>query len=221
MDIRRTPDPQSVAHEAAAHIASRITAIISDRAICHLALAGGNTPKATYLLLREMNIDWSHLHIWFSDERCLPLGDPQRNDSMVSNTLLMQLPIPQSQLHPIAAELGADKAARRYARELNSIDHLDIAVLGLGEDGHTASLFPGNDALALTDAAVPVFHAPKPPAERVSLSLQTIRQAGERIIIATGRDKHEPLMRILRGESVPAKEVGEAIWFVDEAAIST
>ena len=217
MDIRLSPDPQALACAVADFIAARIAAVMAERGCCHVALAGGSTPKATYLLLRTMNIDWSRLHIWFGDERCLPVGHVERNDTMAGLALLQHVPIPAPQLHPIPAELGPQAAARIYSSQLGTIERLDIVLLGLGEDGHAASLFPGNAALGLDAAAVPVFDAPKLPLQRVSLSLNTIRQAGERIVLAAGRGKREPLARIVAGEPLPAAMIGEAIWFVDKA----
>jgi len=218
MDIRRSPDPQQLAHDLCVYLAGRIAAVIALRGHCHLALAGGATPKAAYALLRHMQIDWSGLHIWFSDERCLPAGDAERNDSMAGAALLAHVPIPAGQIHSIAAGQGAVIAARAYSDLLQGIGRLDIVLLGLGEDGHTASLFPGNAALSLNAPAVPVFNAPKPPPERVSLSLHTIRQAGERLVLAAGPGKLEPLARILAGEALPAALIGDAVWFIDAAA---
>jgi len=220
MDIRKAPDPHALARQAAEYIAERVAAVLSQREHCHLALAGGNTPRALYALLRGMDLAWSRLHFWFGDERCLPAGDAQRNDTMAKEVLLAGLPVPQAQLHSIAAELGPEAAAQQYTEELSHIERLDIVLLGLGEDGHTASLFPNNSALAMQNRAVAVHHAPKPPAQRVSLSLNCIREAGERVVIAAGKDKREALARILAGERLPAAMIGEAIWFVDEAAIA-
>ncbi|NWF36373.1 6-phosphogluconolactonase [Mariprofundus sp. KV] len=220
MDIRKAPDPGALARQAAAYIAARITAVLNQRELCHLALAGGNTPGATYALLHDMALPWSRLHFWFGDERCLPSGDAQRNDTMVKAVLLAGLPLSASQLHNIAAELGPEAAARQYSQALSHIERLDIVLLGLGEDGHTASLFPDNPALAMQTRAVAVHHAPKPPSQRVSLSMKSIRDAGERVVIAAGEDKREALARILAGEKLPAAMVGSAIWFVDEAAIA-
>ena len=220
MDIRKAPDPQALARQAAAYIAERIATVLTQRESCHLALAGGNTPRATYALLREMDLPWSRLHFWFGDERCLPAGDAQRNDTMVKEALLAGSPPPPAQLHGISAELGPEVAAQQYTQALSRIERLDIVLLGLGEDGHTASLFPDNPALAMQSRAVPVHHAPKPPSQRVSLSMKSIRDAGERIVIAAGEDKREALTRILAGEKLPAATIGAATWFLDEAAIA-
>ncbi|ATX81294.1 6-phosphogluconolactonase [Mariprofundus ferrinatatus] len=218
MDIRRSLNSQSLAEDAARYIAERIRKVIAKKGSCHLSLAGGGTPKTTYELLRQQPIDWSRLHIWFGDERCLPVGDSERNDTMVRLALLNHIPLPDNHVHPIPAERGATAAAAAYTKELSDIAGLDIILLGMGEDGHTASLFPENVALELSEAAVPVFDAPKPPAERVSLSLNFIRRAEERIILLSGAGKREILSRIIGGERFPASEVGTATWFVDAAA---
>lgn len=220
MDIRRSPDSQALANAVASFIVARIAAVIAERGSCHLALAGGGTPQAAYLLMRDMTVDWSRLHIWFGDERCLPVGHAERNDTMARLALLQHVSLADAQLHPIPAELGPEAAAHVYSKQLGAIERLDIVLLGLGEDGHTASLFPGNVALELDAAAVPVFNAPKLPPQRVSLSLNAIRQAGERIVLAAGSGKRGSFARILAGELLPAAMIGEAIWFIDEAMTS-
>lgn len=220
MDIRRSPDSQVLAANAAAYIAERINDSVAASGFCRLALAGGKTPEATYVRLREMKINWQQVEVWFGDERCLPVGDPERNDTMARQALLDHVPIPKDQIHPIPAELGALEAAGIYSKLLNHKPPLDLILLGLGEDGHTASIFPGQEIIEASSAAVAIFDAPKPPPERVSLSLTYIRDAGERIILAAGSGKQDALRRIQTGERLPAAIVGKAIWFVDEAAIS-
>ncbi|HKI60130.1 MAG TPA: 6-phosphogluconolactonase [Mariprofundaceae bacterium] len=220
MDIRRSPDPQALAIDAAVYIAGRISDSIAESGSCHLALAGGRTPEATYKCLRDMTIDWQRLHIWFGDERCLPSGDEERNDTMARTALLDHVPIPKEQIHTIAAELGATAAASAYCEDLRLAPPLDLILLGLGEDGHTASIFPGHGPFPAGVEAVAIFDAPKPPPERVSLSPAYIRQASERIVLASGSSKQDALKQIQAGKPLPAAKIGEAIWLVDEAAIS-
>jgi len=210
-----------MAAHAAAYLGERIAAAIDAHGQCHLALAGGKTPELTYRAMRELPIDWTKLHIWFGDERCLPAGHVDRNDAMARQALLKHVPIPRAQIHSMCAEYGPADAAANYSELLSAITRLDIILLGLGEDGHAASLFPGNAALALHAPAVPVFNAPKPPRERVSLSIDTIRAAGERIVLVAGVGKQDALARILAAEALPAAMVGTATWFVDDAAYGT
>jgi 6-phosphogluconolactonase len=120
--------------------------------------------------------------------------------------------------HTIAAELGAKQAANLYARLIDDIGQLDIVVLGMGEDGHTASLFPGNAALQDPHSVVPVFAAPKPPPERVSLGVSALRAASQRIALVTGAGKREALRQIKAGAPLPINCIGMIRWFIDTAA---
>ncbi len=176
---------------------------IAMRGIFHLALAGGTTPRRCYEYLRDKDIDWSSTHIWFGDERCLAVGDMERNDTMADEALLKHVSIPASQVHRIAAHLGPEKGAELYAEALSAISCLDLVLLGMGEDGHTASLFPENPALDDTRLVVPVFSSPKPPSERVSLGYTALRAARKRIVMVAGEGKRDVFQRILYGESLP------------------
>jgi 6-phosphogluconolactonase len=116
------------------------------------------------------------------------------------------------------AELGAEKAAEAYQTRIEAFEALDIVILGMGEDGHTASLFPNNIALTEQSSVVPVFNAPKPPSERVSLSLQTLRKTTTRIVLAPGSGKKEALQKLNKGELLPIGLIGPKHWFLDRAA---
>jgi 6-phosphogluconolactonase len=169
--------------------------------------------------LRNTPVDWNHVHIYFGDERCLPRGDARRNDSMAHEELLAHVAIPRDQVHPINAERGAAIASAEYAALLTRVLPLDLVLLGLGDDGHTASLFPGNAATEQGDVVVPVFNAPRPPPERVSLSLGTLNAARKKIFLVAGKEKREALTRIVRGIALPAARITGAEWHVDRAAL--
>lgn len=175
----------------------------------HLVLAGGNTPRALYERLRTLKTNWAAWHLYFGDERCLPATDPERNSRMVQDALLAYIPIPPAQVHVIPAEIGAVAAAKVYSELLGHVDEFDLVLLGLGEDGHTASLFPGNDWGRDADAprALPVFDAPKAPAERVSLSAWRLGQAKEVLFLVTGDSKHEAVMNWRAGANIPAHAI--------------
>lgn len=177
-----------------------------------LVLAGGNTPRGIYAALSQAAADWPRWHIWFSDERCLPPDAPERNSRMAALAWLDQVPIPRGQIHPIPAELGAAAAAAAYARSLAGRGPFDLVLLGLGEDGHTASLFPGRDWGTASDAAdvLAVFDAPKPPAERVSLSARRLAAAAEVYFIAGGPDKRDALAAWRAGAALPAAAIRPA-----------
>ena len=166
-------------------------------------------------LLRDLPVDWARVEIYFGDERCLPPGDDQRNDAMAFDALIGRIDIPAANLHPIPAELGACEAAVEYAKLLGEIGALDLVLLGLGEDGHTASLFPGNAATDSADAVVAVFGAPKPPPERVSLGISALNAATDKLFIVAGAGKRDALQHLIQ---TPAGRIIGAEWHLDLAA---
>lgn len=210
--------------DLAVAVAQRIAALaeasIAQRGSFRLALAGGETPRHCYQQLRNVAVDWAHVQIYFSDERCLPLGDAQRNDSMADTALLQHLAMPASNIHRIPVESGAMAAALDYAQHFNGQPPLDLVLLGLGADGHTASLFPGNAAADMMAAVVPVFAAPKFPAQRVSLGLPTLQAARRRLFLVSGNDKKNALADVLNGADLPAAHVGAAEWHATADALS-
>lgn len=133
---------QQAAFEA---ILASATQAIYERHQFHLVLAGGNTPRGIYRRLSAAQTNWSAWHIYFGDERCLASVDSARNSRMAAAVWLDCVPIPPAQIHPIPAELGAFQAAQMYAATLQTVGDFDLVLLGLGEDGHTASLFPDHE----------------------------------------------------------------------------
>ena len=212
-------DPEGLSAAVAQRVAELAAQAIAARGVFHVALAGGETPRRCYEKLRHLPVDWTHVQVYFGDERCLPAGDAGRNDRMAREALLKHVAIPPDNVHAIPAELGARVAAARYAAVLENAAPLDLVLLGMGEDGHTASLFPGNPATDSTAATVPVFDAPKPPAERISLGLGTLNAARQRIFLVAGAGKRDALEQILLGKSLPAALVAAAEWHLDRAAL--
>ncbi|MDX8379045.1 MAG: 6-phosphogluconolactonase [Gallionella sp.] len=211
------------ADQLARAVAQRITQLaaqaIAARGVFNLALAGGETPRRCYEQLRYMVIDWAHVHIYFGDERCLPVGDSQRNDRMARDCLLDYISLPPSHIHSIPTQLGAQQAATRYLLVLADDVTLDLVLLGLGEDGHTASLFPANPATESENAVVPVFNAPKPPSDRVSLSMTTLNAARNKLFLVAGVSKRYALEQMLRGIKLPAAKIKNAEWYVERTAL--
>lgn len=157
-----------------------------------LVLSGGSTPRDVYAALAALpSPRWTHWHVYFGDERCLPRDDPGRNDSMVRAAWLDRVEIPAAQIHSIPAELGPDAGALAYACALQAVGPFDLVLLGLGEDGHVASLFPGQSIGAGRDAsdALAVHSAPKPPPGRVSLSAARLSRARAAFVLVTGAHK--------------------------------
>ena len=175
----------------------------------HIVLAGGGTPRRLYVALAGEMHDWPRWHIWYGDERCLPPEHPERNSHMAHTAWLDRVPIPSAQIHTIQAELGANAAAEAYARELAGVGAFDLVLLGLGEDGHTASLFPGHVLGAGPDAAdaLAVYDAPKPPPERISLSARRLSRSHRVLFLVTGAGKRDALARWRGGETLPAAAI--------------
>lgn len=215
-------DAAALAGQAAALICGVAREAIAARGVFHLVLAGGNTPEDAYGRLRECGANWAKWQIYFGDERCLPRGDPGRNDTMVRRAWLDHIRIPPVNIHPIPAEHGAEKGAQRYADILRRVPEFDLVLLGLGEDGHTASLFPGQPGLEKDAADVLAVHtAPKPPPERVSLSAARLSRAQRVLFLVSGEPKREAARVWRAGEDIPARHVTPAAGvdvYVDQAA---
>jgi 6-phosphogluconolactonase len=209
------PDPETVATRAAAHVERQLQRARQERGVAHLALSGGTTPARTYELLAAGVGDWAGVQIWFADERCVPPDDEQSNYRLTAETLLRPAAIPAEQVHRMEGELGPEEGAGPYAREL--VEHvpaagsvppsppvLDLVVLGIGPDGHIASLFPGAPALNAGEDAIclGVHDAPKPPPERITLSLGVLRAARGCLLLATGASKADAVNAML-GEPTP------------------
>ncbi len=192
-------DPELAAQAAANYIYKEIRIFLEEKNVCHIALPGGSTPAKCLELLALKKLPWENIHCYIGDERCLPVGDAERNDTMIRDKLWSRVDIPLQNQHVIAAERGADIAAGLYADVVNASGRLDIVVLGMGEDGHTASLFPDNPALHDTRTVVPVYNAPKPPPERVSLGINTLRAAAHRVALVTGSGKRDAMHQVKAG----------------------
>ena len=195
---------------------------IRQRGIFHLVLAGGTTPQRVHELLRGAAADWARWHIWFGDERCLPPDDVERNSRMARTAWLDHVAIPSSNIHCIPAELGPIQGAAAYTHELAGIAEFDLVLLGLGEDGHTASLFPGRDWSA--DNLTPVLavtDAPKPPPQRVSLSPARLAATRQLVFLVTGAGKRTAVRDWRAGIAIPASRIaprGGVDIFLDAAA---
>jgi len=203
------PSVQSLQTEAASMIARAAERAIADSGAFRLVLAGGKTPHALYVRLRALKTRWEAWHIYFGDERCLPAIDPARNSTMARDAWLNHVPVPRKQVCAIPVEMGAKAAAAAYSTILRQVGEFDLVLLGLGEDGHTASLFPGNDwgQEAGSPAALPVFDAPKNPAERVSLSARRLGQAKQVLFLVIGENKREAVMSWRAGANIPARAI--------------
>ncbi len=210
MDFEVLETPEDVSEASAAEIAEALS-----EGARTLVLSGGTTPKRTYELLSQADISWGRVTVLFADERCVPPDHPESCFRMARETLLDRLS--PATVHRIPAELGPDEGAELYGRVVATLAPLDVVVLGAGEDGHTASLFPGHPGLHAEGWAVGVRNSPKPPPERVSLTLPALQGARRVIVLATGAGKADAVARAKRGE-VPSGMIAGARWLIDRAA---
>jgi 6-phosphogluconolactonase len=202
------------AEDVAESAAIDIAAVLAEGART-LVLAGGSTPKRCYELLAQAEVTWGRVTILFGDERCVPPDHPDSNFKMVRAALLDR--VSPGSVHRIPAELGPDEAADLYSHVVARLVPLDVVVLGVGEDGHTASLFPGHPELQADGWVVGVRNAPKPPPDRVTLTLPALQGARRVIVLATGAGKAEAVARAKRCE-VPSGMIAGARWLIDRAA---
>lgn len=190
---------EAVALEACRLIANAAQEAICERGVFRLVLAGGTTPARAYDLLAQTSQDWDRWEIFWGDERCLPIDHPERNSRMS---------LPAKHCYPIPAELGAEQAAAAYAQTLADKLPFDLVLLGMGEDGHTASLFPG--FVPTPHLTVAVFDAPKPPPERVSLSVEALQACRQQLVLVTGAGKAQALAAWQVGANLPMARVVRA-----------
>jgi len=202
-------DADALEAAATSRILKAAHAAIARAGAFHLVLAGGGTPRRIYRALSRHTADWPNWHIYFGDERCLPPDDAERNSRMAADAWLDHVPIPPTQIHPIPAELGPVATATAYTQLLAGLGDFDLVLLGLGEDGHTASLFPGHPWGTDADApaALPVFAAPKPPPERVSLSAQRLSASREVLFLVSGQGKLPAVVAWHGGAVLPAAAI--------------
>jgi 6-phosphogluconolactonase len=225
-------DAEAASVRAAAEIVRRLQAARRERGVAHLALSGGSTPARTYELLREEIDSWKDIHVWFADERCVGPDDDESNYKLARETLLDGGgELDATAVHRMEGELGPERGAERYAEALrqhapleDGLAVLDVIVLGIGPDGHIASLFPGAPTLDADPAelCLGVHDSPKPPPERITLTLAVLRAARRCVLLASGASKADAVSAMLKEPSrhVPASLLrrGRLSAIVDDAA---
>ncbi|MEQ1485648.1 6-phosphogluconolactonase [Methyloglobulus sp.] len=191
-----------VAEAACKEILVAAKSAIAERGKFKLVLAGGTTPEKVYRLLAKSEVDWANWWIYHGDERCLPVDHKDRNSVMAAQAVLDQVAIPKNQIFDIPAELGPEQGAIAYRQVVADALPFDLVLLGMGEDGHTASLFPGHqhNPDELTHA---VFNSPKPPPERVSISANALGNAQQVIFLVTGANKRDAVKQWCSGVALP------------------
>jgi 6-phosphogluconolactonase len=203
-------DAEAVAERATREIAQHIERAREERGVAHLVLSGGTTPERSYELLADALEDWQGVEVWFADERCVGPEHEESNYRMAREKLLDRVPVPAERVHRMEGELGPEQGAESYAQALSSVAPdeglpvLDVVVLGIGPDGHVASLFPDAPTLQAGEQAVclGVHNSPKPPPERITLSLAVLRAARRCLLLATTAGKAQAIAGAL-GEPTP------------------
>jgi 6-phosphogluconolactonase len=210
MRLTTVRDAEAVARRAADAVELAIAAAVRERGVCHLALAGGSTPQRCHELLVEREINWAGVHVWLSDERCVPPGDEDANWRMVRESLLDRVAVPEANQHRPPGERGPDEGASLYEDEVRGAvpdTVFDIVMCGMGPDGHTLSLFPGHPEIEeRTRLVAGVRDSPKPPPERITFTLPLVHVARRTMLLVAGASKMEALSAALErvDPAVPA-----------------
>jgi 6-phosphogluconolactonase len=239
MTVAIYPDADTLSHEAARYVVSVANEAIVTHGRFTLALAGGSTPKKLYALLASEpyrdQINWALVEVFWSDERCVPPDSEDSNYHLAEEALLSKVPIPASQIHRMPADAAdRDAAALVYTEEMqrvlgtNGIPSFDLMQLGMGPEGHTASLFPGQLSLKEQSRLVMPVDVPKPPPPRLTCTPPLLNAAAHVLFLVTGQDKADAVAAILEGEhnpdEYPAQIIqppeGEVTWMLDSAAAS-
>jgi 6-phosphogluconolactonase len=233
-EIKVAPDSSTLADWAAGEFVTLAGQALQAGSRFSVALAGGSTPRQLYTRLTASRLDWKKIHFFWGDERCLPPDHKDSNYRMAQEALLSHIPVPLENIHRIPGELPVKDAAREYAEDLRRYfgsltPRFDLVLLGLGSDGHTASLFPGKPTVNETTrwVAAVVHDIPPPPlVDRVTLTLPVLNAAAHVLFLVSGMEKAGILARVLQGpyqpDLLPAQGVrpikGNLLWLVDQDA---
>jgi 6-phosphogluconolactonase len=230
------PDAEALAREAAVRLARSLQAALAKRGRATLALSGGNTPRATYALLAQKpGIDWAKVDVFWVDERAVAPDDDRSNYRWAKSSLIEPARIPPERIHRMRGEAeDLEAAAREYERDVrehvepsaDGVPVFDVIVLGIGDDGHTASLFPGSDTVDIVDRAVVAVPADAGREARLTLTSPVIESGRAVFVIAAGPGKHAPLERVWASQGdvrkTPARIIrsckGAVTWLIDRAA---
>lgn len=235
VEVKIVPDNAALNRAAAQEFARLAESAVSARGRFSVALSGGNTPRAVYALLAEQyqtTLAWDKIHIFFGDERNVPPGHPDSNYRMANEALLSKVVIPPGNIHRIQAELGPEAAVKDYQLQLKAFFHLtddwprfDLIFLGLGDDGHTASLFPGSQALEESSLTVISNWVEKLQSFRITLTFPVLNHAAEVLFLVSGAAKADILKDVIQppgANKYPSQRVhpekGRLLWLADQEA---
>jgi 6-phosphogluconolactonase len=234
-EIVVVPDARSLTEEAARRIVAAAEAKLADtNCFFSMGLSGGSTPKALYELLAsdpyKSQLNWSKVDIFFGDERCVPPDDKDSNYMMAHVAMLAKLPLPEPNIHRMRGELPPEDAAIQYGKLLKERFHdggVDLNLLGMGDDGHTASLFPGTKALDETEHRCVANFVPRMDTWRVTMTYPFLNRSAQVLIMVAGQSKAARVKQVLEGPRDPhllpiqgIAPAGKLTWLLDEAAAS-
>ena len=239
--VERLSGPDAVAGVVADELVARLRAVQKEGRVPVVVLTGGSISRKVHAAVANhpdrRQVDWKGVEVWWGDERFVAASDPERNATQAWEDMLGDLPLDRARVHEVpAADQAADvaTAAHQYAEDLQasfagrlpSETWFDVLMLGIGPDGHCASLFPGRDEVTEAGLALPVTGSPKPPPERVTMTMEVLGKAREVWFVATGEEKADAVARSLAGgdvretPSAGPRGRGRTTWYVDEAAAS-
>ncbi len=238
VQVQILPDLEAISHQAVRLFIKISKSSFAQKEKFVVALSGGTTPRKFYCLIgsppyRE-KVDWDRVHLFWVDERCVPKEDEASNFKLVFDALLSAVPIPKKNIHPMGTGEGPEQGARKYEEDLraffgrSSPPRFDLILLGVGEDGHTASLFPGSDSLRERSRLVVPVYLGEPRKDRITLTLPVLNQARHILFLVAGPSKAQMIKAQLEKEGdrerFPVGLVhpasGQVTWFIDEAAAS-
>jgi len=237
MQIEKFRDNTALSHGAADWIVHQITDKLKDQEYFTLVLSGGNTPKALFELLGaspyKEKIPWTRLHIFWGDERAVPFTDSRNNAKMAFDTLLNHVPIPSDQIHIMKTDISPEQSAaqyseilHRYFTETKASPSFDLVLLGMGDDGHTLSLFPGTEVVHEDVEWTKAYYLKEQDMYRITLTKVIVNRADKILFLISGDAKSEALKQVIQGDPNPDKYPSQVIkpssdglfFFVDEAA---
>jgi 6-phosphogluconolactonase len=225
MNVLRYPDPVAAAEACGGHILNLLAESISARRRATLAVSGGTSPKPMFELFAKSRFPWEQVQIFWVDERCVPPSDPQSNFRLANETWLVPAKVPAGNIHRVPTELEPHDAALKYAGDLRSFLPFDVIHRGMGPDGHTASLFPGEPLIADREGVVAAVWVEKMHQWRVTLLPGVLEAGRHTVVLATGADKAAALDAVLHGPYDPMKwpaQIGargaNVAWILDDAA---
>ncbi|KAA6438596.1 6-phosphogluconolactonase [Dyadobacter flavalbus] len=237
MEIHISKDTEQLSNELAEWISHYIQQVLEKKERFTFVLSGGSTPKLLYSKLAEMpykkSIPWNRIHFFWGDERAVPFEDSRNNARMCFEELLDKVPVVAENIHVMRTDLDPDSSAKAYESILktyfqDSETTFDLVLLGMGDDGHTLSLFPGTDVIHEQNAWATSFFLPAQDMYRITLTAPLVNQSACVVFLAAGSGKAETLKNVLQGErnidlypsQIINPENGQLHWFVDEAAAS-